>query len=99
MTTETELSENPARAWQPEKFAKLRTFPEKWEFSAFSSPAASQSSDRQPAAPSSDSGSPHLSEEEPFGRDMGEGDPDDWNPDPFPEPRTFPSKWDLSSLT
>ena len=89
MTTETEMSENPARAWQPEKFAKLRTFPEKWEFSAFDSPAAQ----------SSDSGSPHLSEGEPFGRDVGEGDPDDWNPDPFPEPRTFPSKWDLSSLT
>ena len=94
MTTETELSENPARAWQPEKFANLRTVPEKWELSAFDSPAAA----RQRPAPSSDSGSPHLSEEEPFGRDMGEGDPDDWNPDPFPEPRTFPSKWDLSGL-
>jgi hypothetical protein len=89
MTTETELSENPARAWQPEKFSEPRTFPEKWDFSAFDSPPAQ----------SSDGGSPHPPAGQSDGSDVAEEESlDGWQPDPFPEPRTFPSKWDLSSL-
>jgi hypothetical protein len=88
MTTKSEMSQPPDRAWQPEKFSEPRTFPEKWDFSAFDSPVI-PSRDGHHQLPEGQPGSPEVAEEDSLAG---------WQPDPFPEPRTFPSKWDLSGM-
>jgi hypothetical protein len=70
-------------------FYEPRTIPKKWDVSAFVSRTTSalKGTDEQPTEPIEklESGSTE---------DVGAN----WNPDPFPQPRTIPGKWDVSDM-
>jgi hypothetical protein len=71
-----------------EYFDELRTYPGKWDFSEFKRSAQSTTNGHSTdARPASEAGAP-----------TGDGYAD-WKPEAFPQPRTMPTKWDLSSLT
>ena len=71
------------------KDVKPRTIPKKWDVSAFVSHSTSAGKEKaeQPAEPINQPES-ELPDEESATR----------NPDPFPQPRTVPGKWDVSEL-
>jgi hypothetical protein len=70
-------------------FYEPRTIPKKWDVSAFvsHSTSAGKGKAEQPAEPINQPES-ELPDEESATR----------NPDPFPQPRTVPGKWDVSEL-
>jgi hypothetical protein len=70
-------------------FYEPRTIPKKWDVSAFVSrtTSASNGTDEQPTE----------SIEQP-GAECTEDEGANWNPDPFPQPRTIPGKWDVSEM-
>ncbi len=70
-------------------FYEPRTIPKKWDVSAFVSRGTTSGKDNaeQPAE--------SLDQPE---TDNPEEDSATRNPDPFPQPRTVPGKWDVSDL-
>jgi hypothetical protein len=70
-------------------FYEPRTIPQKWDVSAFAVPTSSDQNDtgEQSAEPV------ELSKPE-----NSEDDSTNWSPDPFPQPRTIPGKWDVSDM-
>ena len=70
-------------------FYEPRTIPKKWDVSAFVS--------RGTTAGKEDAEQPAESLEQPE-TDNSEEDNANWKPDPFPQPRTVPGKWDVSDL-
>jgi hypothetical protein len=89
MTTENEMYEEYDPKSRPESFSKPRTIPSKWDVSAFSS----QLTDSQDSSLEQQSEAQNTDE-----TTDDEQVEHDWNPDPFPEPRTIPGKWDTSNL-
>lgn len=89
MTTEYEMNEEYGPKSRPEPFSKPRTIPSKWDVSAFPSQITA-SQDNHLEQPSEDK---HPVEDD----DAEQAEPE-WKPDPFPEPRTIPGKWDTSNL-
>ena len=89
MTTEHENNEEYGPKSRPESFSKPRTIPSKWDVSAFRSQITT-TQDNNLEQPSE--------ENHPVESDDAEQAATDWKPDPFPEPRTIPGKWDTSSL-
>lgn len=89
MTTEYEKNEEYDPESRPEKFSKPRTIPSKWDVSAFQS---------QITASQNENLEQQSEEKQPVETADAEQDAPDWKPDPFPEPRTIPGKWDTSSL-
>lgn len=65
---------------------KLRTYPEKWDVSTFQRPTRSENNDHPPKVRSAFEVSARHNLA-------------DWQPEAFPEPRTIPTKWDVSGLT
>ena len=89
MTTEHEMNEEYGPKSRPEPFSKPRTIPTKWDVSAFPSQITA-SQDNHLEQPSEEK---HPDEDD----DAEQAEPE-WKPDPFPEPRTIPGKWDTSNL-
>jgi hypothetical protein len=82
---------NPQRAettsWRPDLFTQPRTYPEKWDLSSFETPNLPAKNGLALQARSADE----------FDSSTADGGAN-WKPEPFPQPRTFPSHWDLSEL-
>jgi hypothetical protein len=89
MTTEYEKNEEYDPKSLPDPFSKPRTIPSKWDVSAFQSQITTSQNDELE----------QQSEEPDPVETAGDEQPTaEWEPDPFPEPRTIPGKWDTSSL-
>lgn len=82
---------NPQKAdtssWRPDSFTQPRTYPEKWDLSNLETPVL----------PPKNGGSPQAGPADDFDTSTAD-DGADWKPEPFPQPRTYPSHWDLSEL-
>ncbi|MCJ7536197.1 MAG: hypothetical protein WBD62_05115 [Anaerolineales bacterium] len=89
MNPEKENHQDPSQKAGADSFYEPRTIPKKWDISAFVSRGkpAVQGNTGQPAEPV-----------DPPESDGLEDDTANWNPDPFPQPRTIPGKWDVSDL-
>jgi hypothetical protein len=74
---------------QPDSFKKPRTIPSNWDVSAFST----QIPETQKNGIEQQSDGQQVDEPE-----EGQQSSEEWNPEPFPEPRTIPGKWDTSNL-
>jgi hypothetical protein len=72
-----------------ESFFEPRTIPKKWDVSAFVSRANTDSkgAEEAPAEP--------VEQPDP---ETTEDEGTSWKPDPFPQPRTIPGKWDVSDM-
>ena len=70
-------------------FYEPRTIPKKWDVSAFVSRGTSTSKGEaeQPAEPINPTESGKEDEQQ-----------TNWNPNPFPQPRTIPGNWDVSGM-
>jgi hypothetical protein len=89
MNPEFEEKHEETQETRPNSFGDPRTVPEKWDVSAFVPRRTSSTNDYQAEAPDSVEQSETESSE-----DQGTHR----NPDPFPQPRTVPGKWDVSNL-
>ncbi|HUV28261.1 MAG TPA: hypothetical protein VMW34_12945 [Anaerolineales bacterium] len=89
MSPEIENHQDLSQKAGADSFYEPRTIPKKWDVSAFVSRGtpAVQGNTGQPTEPVDQSESKGL-----------EDDTANWNPDPFPQPRTIPGKWDVSDL-
>lgn len=86
MSAEVNPPKAETPAWRPASFPRPGTYPQKWDLSSFETPNVPAKNDRLPqASPANEA-------------DLSTTDGADWKPEPFPEPRTYPSNWDLSEL-
>lgn len=87
MSAEVNPQKAQPPAWRPASFAPLRTYPQKWDLSNFETHNVPAKNGPSPQTNPADEADPSTT---------GGAD---WKPEPFPEPRTYPSNWDLSSLS
>ena len=88
MNPESEETHQDSREKRSGSFYEPRTIPKKWDVSAFVSRGnqATEVGEENPASP----GQPEA--------DDSEEKDTPWNPNPFPQPRTIPGKWDVSGM-
>jgi hypothetical protein len=88
MNPKTDSSQDPQET-STGSFYEPRTIPKKWDVSAFVSRgiSASKGAAEQPIEPIN----PPESENE-------DDQQSNWNPNPFPQPRTIPGNWDVSGM-
>lgn len=89
MNPENEEYSRESKESRNDSFYEPRTIPRKWDVSAFVSrtTSARKGTDEQLTDP--------IEQPEP-GSTVDEGA--NWNPNPFPQPRTIPGKWDVSDM-
>jgi hypothetical protein len=88
-TSQSDPSQPAPKGWSFDKFSEPRTFPHHWDLSEITVPAnGSHRNGSRPAGTAS----------EPAGQveTGGAEEAPTWERDPFPQPRTYPAKWDLS---
>lgn len=89
MTTDYEMNQEQDPKSKPESFSKPRTIPSKWDVSAFLSQITTSQKDNLEQ---------QTEVQQPIETAGTEQAAPDLKPDPFPEPRTIPGNWDISSL-
>lgn len=96
MPTITSSNDEPSESWRGEKFSELRTLPAQWDLSELTSPAKPSQNSHSPSTARA-ALEPSSPEEPAFGEpekhEIVEASPE-WQR--FPEPKTFPSGWDLA---
>lgn len=89
MTADFDKSVEQAHNTQSETFLEPRTIPKKWDVSSFgSAPTPSRDGNSAESTASTETGETNTVEES----------GSDTVLDPFPQPRTVPSNWDVSDL-
>ena len=71
-------------------FFEPRTIPKKWDVSAFVSRGTTDDAKGKAEQPAESIEQPEA--------DSPEDESTNWNPDPFPQPRTIPGNWDVSDM-
>jgi hypothetical protein len=92
MTAEVDSKNESTSGWHLGPFSQPRTFPGKWDLSAYQTTDPRSKDGHRSENPGS------LDERDSASAASPAEDGSDWLPEPFPEPRTFPSRWDMSEL-
>ena len=96
MTTTASSHVEPSESWSGEKFSEPRTMPAHWNLSELTSPAKPSGSGRpteSDRAAMEACSTEDIAHADPEFHEAGEASPE-WQR--FPEPKTFPSGWDLA---
>ena len=102
MTAPTDNPNTPM--WHPETFSEPRTVPKNWDVSALLPPYQGGPGDLLPPYQGGPGGilggsGPLLPPYQGGSGGILQSNDPEYHPDPFPEPRTFPTQWDVSELT
>lgn len=92
MTAQVDSKNESASGWLLEPSLQPKTYPGKWDLSAFQIPDPRSVNGHLDENPGS------LVERDSVTAAPHQEDDSNWQPEPFPEPRTFPSRWDMSEL-